>query len=40
MRGTFEAALPWWVAGPSIGLVIVAQLALANKRFGVALAPV
>jgi hypothetical protein len=28
------------VAGPSIGLVIVALLALANKRFGVALAPV
>ena len=30
-----ESTLPWWVAGPSIGLVIVALLALANKRFGV-----
>ena len=35
MRGTFESTLPWWVAGPVIGLVIVALLALANKRFGV-----
>src|ERR671937_2985656 len=30
-----ESTLPWWIAGPSIGLVIVALLALANKRFGV-----
>src|SRR5919201_692448 len=30
-----ESTLPWWVAGPVIGLVIVALLALANKRFGV-----
>jgi uncharacterized membrane protein YedE/YeeE len=35
MRGTFESTLPWWIAGPLIGLVIVALLALANKRFGV-----
>jgi uncharacterized membrane protein YedE/YeeE len=35
MRGTFESTLPWWIAGPMIGLVIVALLALANKRFGV-----
>jgi uncharacterized membrane protein YedE/YeeE len=30
-----ESTLPWWVAGPVIGLVIVSLLALANKRFGV-----
>ena len=35
MRGTLESTLPWWIAGPVIGLVIVAFLALANKRFGV-----
>jgi uncharacterized protein len=35
MRATFESTLPWWIAGPAIGLVIVALLALANKRFGV-----
>jgi uncharacterized membrane protein YedE/YeeE len=35
MQSTFESTLPWWVAGPTIGLVIVALLALANKRFGV-----
>jgi uncharacterized protein len=35
MRGTFDSTLPWWIAGPVIGLVIVALLALANKRFGV-----
>ena len=35
MRGTFESTLPWWIAGPLIGVVIVALLALANKRFGV-----
>jgi uncharacterized membrane protein YedE/YeeE len=35
MRGTFDSTLPWWIAGPIIGLVIVALLALANKRFGV-----
>jgi hypothetical protein len=27
--------LPWWIAGPVLGLVIIAFLALANKRFGV-----
>jgi uncharacterized protein len=27
--------LPWWIAGPALGLVIVALLGLANKRFGV-----
>jgi uncharacterized membrane protein YedE/YeeE len=35
MRGTFDSTLPWWIAGPIIGLVIVALFALANKRFGV-----
>jgi uncharacterized membrane protein YedE/YeeE len=35
MRGTLESTLPWWVAGPVLGVVIVALLALANKRFGV-----
>ena len=35
MRATFESTLPWWIAGPLIGLVVTALLALANKRFGV-----
>ena len=35
MRGTLESTLPWWVAGPIVGLVIVSLLGLANKRFGV-----
>jgi uncharacterized protein len=35
MSGTLESTLPWWIAGPSIGLVIIALIALANKRFGV-----
>jgi hypothetical protein len=35
MRPTFESALPWWIAGPVIGLVIVTLLSLANKPFGV-----
>src|SRR5919204_2005898 len=35
MRATFESTLPWWIAGPVLGVVIVALLALANKRFGV-----
>lgn len=35
MSGTLESTLPWWIAGPWIGLVIVALIALANKRFGV-----
>jgi uncharacterized membrane protein YedE/YeeE len=35
MRATFESTLPWWIAGPLIGVAIVALLALANKRFGV-----
>src|SRR5919201_6871820 len=35
MRVAFESTLPWWIAGPLLGLVIVSLLALANKRFGV-----
>jgi hypothetical protein len=35
MRGTLASALPWWIAGPALGLVIVGLLALGNKRFGV-----
>jgi hypothetical protein len=35
MRATLESTLPWWIAGPIIGMVIVALLGLANKRFGV-----
>jgi uncharacterized membrane protein YedE/YeeE len=35
VQATLESTLPWWVAGPVIGLVILTLLALANKRFGV-----
>lgn len=35
MKGTLESTLPWWAAGPMLGLVIVSLLGLANKRFGV-----
>jgi len=35
MQTTLESTFLWWIAGPAIGLVIVALLALANKRFGV-----
>jgi uncharacterized membrane protein YedE/YeeE len=35
MHHTLQSTLPWWVAGPVLGLVIVALLGLANKRFGV-----
>ena len=35
MRTTLDSTLAWWIAGPILGLVIVAFLALANKRFGV-----
>jgi uncharacterized protein len=35
MRSTLDSTLPWWIAGPIIGVVIVALFALANKRFGV-----
>ncbi len=35
MRSTLASTLPWWIAGPALGLVIVSLLGLANKRFGV-----
>jgi uncharacterized membrane protein YedE/YeeE len=35
MRSTLDSTLPWWIAGPILGLVIVTLLGLANKRFGV-----
>jgi uncharacterized protein len=35
MRPTLDSTLAWWIAGPTIGLVIVSLLGLANKRFGV-----
>jgi uncharacterized membrane protein YedE/YeeE len=35
MPDMLDSTLPWWIAGPIIGLVIVTLLALANKRFGV-----
>jgi uncharacterized protein len=35
MQATLDSTLPWWIAGPVLGLVIVSLLGLANKRFGV-----
>ena len=35
MRSTLESTLPWWIAGPVLGLMILALLGLGNKRFGV-----
>jgi uncharacterized protein len=35
MVRTLDSTLPWWIAGPVLGLVIVSLLALGNKRFGV-----
>jgi uncharacterized membrane protein YedE/YeeE len=35
MRSTLDSTLPWWIAGPVLGLVIASLLGLANKRFGV-----
>jgi uncharacterized membrane protein YedE/YeeE len=35
MRATLDSTLPWWIAGPVLGLVITTLLGLANKRFGV-----
>jgi hypothetical protein len=35
MRSSLDSTLPWWIAGPVLGLVIVSLLGLANKRFGV-----
>ena len=35
MRSELESVLPWWVAGPVLGLVIIGLLGVANRRFGV-----
>lgn len=35
MHSAFGSTLPWWIAGPVLGLVIISLLGLANKRFGV-----
>lgn len=35
MPDTLDSTLPWWIAGPVLGLVIISLLALANKRFGI-----
>jgi uncharacterized protein len=35
MRISLDSTLPWWIAGPVLGLVIATLLGLANKRFGV-----
>ncbi|MGI9157009.1 MAG: YeeE/YedE family protein [Marmoricola sp.] len=35
MLGLLGAQLPWWVAGPCIGLCVVALYGLANARLGV-----
>jgi uncharacterized membrane protein YedE/YeeE len=35
MRSSLESTLPWWIAGPALGFVIIGLLGLANKRFGV-----
>jgi len=35
MQSVLESTLPWWIAGPILGLVIISLLGLANKRFGV-----
>lgn len=32
---SIHSTLPWWIAGPLLGLGIVTLLGLANKRFGV-----
>ena len=35
MADALHQPLPWWAAGPALGLVISALLGLADKRFGV-----
>ncbi len=35
MTTLLSAPWPWWIAGPLVGLVAVALLALGNKHFGV-----
>jgi hypothetical protein len=33
MYGALESTLPWWIAGPILGFVIVSLLGLADNRF-------
>ena len=35
MSGVLPDQLPWWVAGPGVGLCVVALYGLANARLGV-----
>ena len=35
MPHVLPAQLPWWVAGPGIGLCVVALYALTNRKLGV-----
>lgn len=35
MPGRLDSRLPWWLAGPRLGLVITSPLAFANKRLGI-----
>jgi hypothetical protein len=35
MRSTLDSTVPWGIAGPALGLVIVSLLGVANKRFSV-----
>jgi uncharacterized protein len=35
MAGLIPGQLPWWVAGPGVGLCVVALYALANVKLGV-----
>lgn len=36
MLSLLPAQLPWWLAGPGMGLCVVALYGLANRRLGVA----
>jgi uncharacterized membrane protein YedE/YeeE len=35
VSGLLEDQLPWWIAGPALGLCVVAIRALLNRRLGV-----
>jgi uncharacterized membrane protein YedE/YeeE len=35
MWDVLPAQLPWWVAGPAVGLCVVAMYGLANRKLGV-----
>jgi hypothetical protein len=34
VQATLDSTLAWWIAGATLGPVIVSSLALANKCFG------